>query len=73
MKQCIICDSFLKDQTEEYKQNHYICSGNCAVYYVHCIDWNKREIDINILNEIRKETIGIDGLMGYEIDKRIDE
>lgn len=73
MKQCIICDAFIRDQKEKFTANHYICSANCAVYYVQCINWDKGEIDIEVLNEIRKETIGIDGLMGYEVDKRIDE
>jgi len=72
MKQCIICDTFIRDQKEEYKKNHYICSGNCAVYYVHCINWDKREIDIDVLNEIRRETIGIDKLEISDIEKRID-
>lgn len=72
MKQCIICDSFLKDQNELFMTTHYICGANCAVYYLQCWDWNKKDINIDMLNEIRKEIIGIDGLMGYEVDKRID-
>jgi hypothetical protein len=40
---------------------------------MHCIDWDKREINIDVLNEIRKETVGIDILMQYEIEKRIDK
>lgn len=72
MKQCIICDRFLKNQQEEYKANHYLCGSNCTVLYIQAIDWDKREIDINVLNEIRRETIGIDELMQYEVDRRID-
>lgn len=73
MKQCIICDRFLKDQKEQYNNNHYLCGSQCLVYYMHCIDWDKREINIDVLNEIRKETVGIDILMQYEIEKRIDK
>lgn len=72
MKQCLICDNFLKDQKEEYKKNHYLCGSQCLIYYMHCIKWDNKSIDINVLNEIRRETVGIDILMQYEIDKRID-
>lgn len=72
MKQCIICDRFLKNQQEQYTKNHYLCGSQCMIYYVRCIDWQKKKIDIDVLNEIRKETVGIDILMQYEIDKRID-
>lgn len=73
MKQCIICDSFLKDQQELYKNNHYLCSSQCQIYYVQAYNWNTSEIDINVVNEIRKEVFGIDRLMQYEIDRRIDK
>jgi hypothetical protein len=73
MKQCIICDNFLKDQKEQYIDNHYLCSSNCTIYYLQCINWNGKKVDIDVLNYIRKEAFGIDVLMGYEIDKRIDK
>ena len=73
MKQCIICDNPLLNQNEQYTVNHYLCGRNCTILYIQCIDWQKSEVDINVLNEIRRETVGIDMLMGYEVEKRIDK
>jgi hypothetical protein len=76
MKKCIICDKFVRDQREAYTANHYLCSGFCVAYYMQCVIWNngrgRVKIDIDILNEIRRETMGIDILMRYEVDRRID-
>jgi hypothetical protein len=72
MKQCIICDRFLKDQKEQYNNNHYLCSSQCFIYYLQCIKWDGKKIDIDVLNDIRRETMGIDVLMQYEVDRRID-
>lgn len=76
MKACIICDNLLKDQKYECILNHYLCSEVCSVYYSNCIKWNDEldRFDVNIfnLNDIRKETFGIDGISMDEIDKRID-
>jgi hypothetical protein len=73
MKQCIICDTPLLNQQEMYKNNHYLCGNNCTILYIQCLDFNKFKIDINVLNEIRKETIGINTLTGHDVDERIDK
>ena len=72
MKQCVVCDSFLKEQRELYNNNHYLCSSDCQVFYVQAYNWSEGIIDINILNEIRKEVFSIDWITQNEVDRRID-
>lgn len=73
MKKCIICDNFLRNQNEQYNNNHYLCGNDCAIYYVQCYNWQNNDINLFVLNDIRKETFGINELMMYEIDRRIDK
>jgi len=77
MKQCIICDRFLKDQKEIYTANHHLCGETCTKYYSYIAYFDtalKRfNVDEYSLNDIRRELIGINGIDQSEIDKRIDE